>query len=531
MSAGIPKYIEVKDAVGNTTAFLSPEADGIKEACIDVTLNEKTLLTFFMPMTSSKWDNLTPECRLVVENKVFSILRSEAIEVVRDDRGRAWGKVMASEIWKLLKKDYATVSNDPMLPDPPDLAVVIISGGSDLSGGLYEVGTADHALYALLDGTEWSYVSVPEYQVEGIHDLEEEKESILDNIMHVQETWGGILVWDSVNMTLSLYDENKWQNYAGFQIRYGKNLKTITRTDNYDIVTRLYPFGENDLDISSVNDGIKYLENHQYTNTVYIGKYINQKIHSADTLKSKATEVLDRISRPRHNYRISMVDLRTISSYSHEQFDAGDIVGIIDDSVAIPGAKARVLRRKHEVFRPWICELEIGDPEDNLFTVFHDTAKITEYVKYEIKENPNIQNLLQGFLDSLDFQLKNFNQENQPEAFGEMQNSLLDSIEEYMEYTTADWNEDGVQYTYVQEYTEEPSVYVGLQGDNVANELDTYSFIMVAEHVTDGGNYVGVKVYPQGSNIPTTFSGKITIHAICKGLVGDDEGNGDEGGS
>ena len=102
-------------------------------------------------------------------------------------------------------------------------------------------------------------------------------------------------------------------------------------------------------------------------------------------------------------------------------------------------------------------------------------------------------------------------------------------IDEYMEYTVADWNKDGVAYTYVQQYTDEPSVYVGLQGDDVANELDTYSFIMVAEHVKDlDGNYVGVKVYPQGSNIPTTFSGKITIHAICKGLVGDDEGNGDE---
>jgi len=105
-------------------------------------------------------------------------------------------------------------------------------------------------------------------------------------------------------------------------------------------------------------------------------------------------------------------------------------------------------------------------------------------------------------------------------------------IDEYMEYTVANWNKDGVEYTYVQQYTEEPSVYVGLQGDDVINALDLYSFIMVAEHVKDAiGNYVGVKVYPQGTGIPTTFDGKITVHAICKGLVGDDEGNGDEGGS
>jgi hypothetical protein len=101
---------------------------------------------------------------------------------------------------------------------------------------------------------------------------------------------------------------------------------------------------------------------------------------------------------------------------------------------------------------------------------------------------------------------------------------VLDSIEEYMEYTVANWNKDGVEYTYVQQYTDEPSVYVGLQGDDVVNALDLYSFIMVAEHVKDAtGNYVGVKVYPQGTSIPTTLDGKITIHAICKGLVDEEE--------
>jgi len=49
-------------------------------------------------------------------------------------------------------------------------------------------------------------------------------------------------------------------------IRYAKNLKGITRTDDYDIITRLYPFGEDDLDIRTVNNDILYLENFSYTN-------------------------------------------------------------------------------------------------------------------------------------------------------------------------------------------------------------------------------------------------------------------------
>jgi len=83
--------------------------------------------------------------------------------------------------------------------------------------------------------------------VTGTHDLETEKLSLLENIQKVQEIWGGYLVWDSVAKTVSLRDESTWQNYTGFQVRYAKNLKSITRMTNYDLVTRLYPFGENDL--------------------------------------------------------------------------------------------------------------------------------------------------------------------------------------------------------------------------------------------------------------------------------------------
>src|SRR5690606_381395 len=119
--------------------------------------------------------------------------------------------------------------------------VAILSGGHDLSGGRYPVGSAGHALYALLQGTGWTIDTV---DVEGIYDLETEKESILSNINKVQELWGGYLVWDSINKTVSLRDETLWQNYTGFQIRYAKNLKGITRTDDYDLVTRLYPVGE-----------------------------------------------------------------------------------------------------------------------------------------------------------------------------------------------------------------------------------------------------------------------------------------------
>jgi hypothetical protein len=73
-----------------------------------------------------------------------------------------WAKVMAEERWKLLDKHFVTINNDPDYPAPegrivPDVGnVTIISGGVDLSGGLYSVGSSAHALYALLKETDWT---------------------------------------------------------------------------------------------------------------------------------------------------------------------------------------------------------------------------------------------------------------------------------------------------------------------------------------------------------------------------------------
>ena len=66
---------------------------------------------------------------------------------------------MAVERWKTdLETSFVEpyISNDPTIPTPADLAVIIVGGGSNLSGGLYEAGTAAHALYAILQGSGWT---------------------------------------------------------------------------------------------------------------------------------------------------------------------------------------------------------------------------------------------------------------------------------------------------------------------------------------------------------------------------------------
>ena len=418
----IPKYITINDTLGRPRAFLSPEADKIKECWMDRRLNEESTFTFHVPATSKKLSELGPESRIIAGDREFVILKPDAMDTVRDDAGQTWTKVMAVESWKLLGKTYPTINNDPDYPWPPDrkgdayndpdhgwiipdaLVVCIISGGNNLSGGLYQTGTAAHALHVLLKDTGWTLGTV---DVTGTYDLETEKESTLTNIQEVQKIWGGMLVWEYVfddndkivERKLHLRNEDTWRNYTGFQIRYAKNLKHITRSDNNDIVTRLYPFGENDLDIYSINDGKKYIEDHSYTDSVLIGIFKDQKIHDQQELKEKAEKALAKMCKPRRTYRIKMADLRTLPEYQHEDFQLGDIVDVIDEDLGI-NLQARVVRHRHNVFMPWQCELEVGEPEERLVSSLKSSFDIAKYVKETVRPNKGISQIVKGVLDT-----------------------------------------------------------------------------------------------------------------------------------
>jgi hypothetical protein len=395
------KYIVVKNALGETRAYLSPD-DGVKDCFIDRRVNGEGKLEFLLPLQSEKWAELTPECRIIADGREFTILRPSAIDAERSQDGKAWGKVMAEESWALMDKQDVTVSNDPQTPEPADLQVAILSGGA--SAGGFPQGSAGSALtYLLQEQTEWVLGTV---DVDGARDLETEKLSLLQNVKKVQELWGGLLVWEYVldeagNVTqrkIHLRDEAKWQNYTGFQVRYGKNLKHITRTANHDIVTRLYPFGQDDLDISSVNGGVKYLENFSYTQNVYVGFFVDQEIYDPQTLKVKAAEALAKMCKPRYAYRVGLVDTTTLPEWSHEKYSLGDMADVVAPDVGT--GRMRIQRHRYNVFQPWICELEVGEPEETLQAQLASSFNAAEFINKRIKPNPTIANMMKSYIDT-----------------------------------------------------------------------------------------------------------------------------------
>ena len=92
-------------------------------------------------------------------------------------------------------------------------------------------------------------------------------------------------------------------------------------------------------------------------------------------------------------------------------------------------------------------------------------------------------------------------------------------IDTYYEYILADWNAAGFQFYFVQQYEDEPAVQISFQKDEgYDGDFDTASFKPVAEHIRDGELYIGLKIYFEGSSVPTDFDGKVSVAAVCTGL-------------
>lgn len=87
--------------------------------------------------------------------------------------------------------------------------------------------------------------------------------NVLDCITKAGETFGALIVWDTDSRKVSFKDPLQQGEFRGMTVNYGRFLNSIKRTRTTDeMVTRLYIYGSDDLNIQSVNPtGQIYIEN------------------------------------------------------------------------------------------------------------------------------------------------------------------------------------------------------------------------------------------------------------------------------
>lgn len=366
---------------GEPPSYPENRIDMMIEPTVTIESNGASTFTFSMNMYSQKWQDISnPENIYLVDGRKYVCLNETGIVTENETV-----TVTAYETWKLLEKRYVQAYNVPkedefiddqtvcLLPKSTEPLVV---NGVTYTNNPYPRGSAGYNYWALPQGSGWTlafcdviadgFNAAEDY---GVFNVETDQKDLLYNLEHVRDLYGGIFEWDSVNQTLSVHDSSKWNNDYGFEIRKGKNLQTLTISMDTDITTRLYPLGENSLNISAVNNGKRYVDDFSYTTAIYEKNLQNSDIYDQKQLLYWGQEQVKKLSRPRKNINCEIVDVRTVEGREYEIFDINHLATVVysdGPEQTLTKETLRIISWTYNVFAPYQATIELGDKLQNM---------------------------------------------------------------------------------------------------------------------------------------------------------------------
>lgn len=177
-----------------------------------------------------------------------------------------------------------------------------------------------------------------------------ENSSLLAALFSVPECFDSeyLWTWDTTGYpwTISLVEPS---DALRSEIRYRKNMTSIVKTvDATGLANRIYALGYgegvNQLNISSVNNGVPYVED-----ALSIERYglvstilVDTRYEIAENLKAYAEQILRESAEPYITYEAGAVDLHRLTGDSFSRFRPGEIVRVIDDEDGIT-LRARIV--------------------------------------------------------------------------------------------------------------------------------------------------------------------------------------------
>lgn len=314
--------------------------------------NSEAIFTFTIDTKNPKWKEINdPENLYLVDGMMFSTNFDGSFKENITENDEQTVEVTAYERQQLLSRKFVRAWNSETNLEKIDTFMVVIlsNGNLDLKNNdtivttTYPKGSSGYALEGLLYGTGWTVgiCDIYEYEngelvlddnnnpVYSKFDLETDQVNIYDNILKVQELWGGILVFDSVNKIVHHRNENIYLPYNGYEVKYEKNMQSLEKAYNNKIITKLCPLGENGLNIKSVNTNSVWLENYTYTNTVLEGIENNPDLTDPMQLKKWGERKLQMLCRPSIELDVKLALLYKVEGYELETIDLNDIVRVI----------------------------------------------------------------------------------------------------------------------------------------------------------------------------------------------------------
>lgn len=245
-----------------------------------------------------------------------------------------------------------------------DLAERLLSGKLSLST------TTRLGLEAILIDSGWT-IGVIETENVNPHSYDMTNGTVLEAVRNWALICGYEVEFDteakSISYTLLIGVERN----IGF--RYGRNLKSVSRSYLPPRATRLWPTGAGDIGIGSVNvaPGVLYIEDYSWYQTQ--GLTLEQARETAtkdlawqDTRYIQALDLYDaaivklaELSQPLVSYSCTVMDLSEITGLAEDSFDIGDIVRVSDPELGID-IQTRIVRKITRPASPESNQVELS---------------------------------------------------------------------------------------------------------------------------------------------------------------------------
>ena len=366
---------------------------------IKETQNAEAVFTFSISPNNPKWIEINnPENLYMVDNKVFSTNFEGCFQEFISESNEDYIAVTAYERQKLLSRKYVKTWNSETGFDKIDTFMVVLLSGGDLSlknGDIYIntphlKGTSGYVLDALLYGTGWTTGTC---DVQGTFDLETDQLDIYENILKVQQIWGGILVFDSVNKIVHHRDETLWLPYDGYEVKYQKNMQSLEKLYNNKIVTKLCPLGESGLNIKSVNNDSEWLTDFSYTDSILEGIENNPDITEPEQLKKWGERKLKDLCKPRKELTVQAVLLYQVEGYELERIGLNDVVDVINfANIAGDIEQLRVVGYDYGVWDYSDAIIELSDITLESTDIFKKTVSASNSINNGTLNSKNVVN-------------------------------------------------------------------------------------------------------------------------------------------
>lgn len=367
--------------------FKKDDEDTLINPRIQKTQNAESVFTFSINLNNPKWKQINnPENLYIVDGKIYSTNFEGCFTEAITENNEDMISVTAYERQKLLSRKYVRAWNSETGFEKIDtFMVVVLSNGNlalknndNLVNSTHLPGTSGYILDALLYGTGWK---TGECTVEGMFDFETDQIDIYENILKVQQIWGGILEFDSINKIVHHKDETKYLPYSGYEVKYQKNMQSLEKLYNNKIITKLCPLGEGGLNIKSVNDDSEWLTNFSYTTSILEGIENNPDIYDSEQLMRWGERKLKDLCKPRKELTVDMVLLKQVEGYELEEIDLNHIVDVINYA-NIEGdiEQLRVVKYEYGLWDYSDAILELSDITLESTDIFKKTVSATNSI-------------------------------------------------------------------------------------------------------------------------------------------------------